>query len=167
MKSDNLGSGQNKTKRMLGCSCGFWLLSKMNSEHCDLTLCLVANISRAVIRLCSTSVSVPSPYPKLRSRAFAGCGSRDRGSLGFWTHNSIHSWVFLCSSCSNSFCDHLSYPWPRIMRGHRSLCSCTIYTQAPGDPILSWGFKYQLRYLQIHFHILNSYAFYQPTVYWF
>lgn len=83
MKSDNLGSGQHKTKLMLGCSCGFWLLSKMNSEHSDLTLCLVANISRAVIRLSSMSVSVPSPYPKLRSRAFAWLWLQGQGLTWF------------------------------------------------------------------------------------
>lgn len=148
MKNEILVSGQHKTKLLLGCRCGFWLLSKMNSEHWDLTLCLVPIISSAVIRLSSRLVLVASPYPKLRSRAFF-CGSWNRGSLGFWTPNSTFSWVFLCSSCSNSFCGHSSYPWPRILRGHRSLCSSTIYTQASGDPILSWGLKYQLWYLQI------------------
>lgn len=83
MKNEILGSGQHKTKLILGCRCGFWLLSKMNSEHCDLTLCLVLNISSAVIRLSSMSVSVPSPYPKLRSRAFAWLWLLEQGLTWF------------------------------------------------------------------------------------
>lgn len=92
MKSDSLGSRQHKTKLMLGYSSGFWLLSKMNSEHCDLTLCLVANISSAVIRLSSTSVSVPGPHPKLRSRAFAWLWLLGQG-LTWFLDSQLHTFM--------------------------------------------------------------------------